>query len=268
VQVQAQPQPQAPPQVVRTESGDRRGIPANGARGGADRPAEVRTTESGSAAQIVRPERRPEPRLSGPIGEAVAGAKAAARRDHPEWDRDGQRDGQRDGDRNSWSRNDRKDSDARNDPNRNRNGGGRDGDNDRDHDRNGWSRDGGRGGWDNNHRGPSERPPWASPDGRWDRDHDRNRYDPRRYPHIWKNTHRYRVSTYYAAPFDYYDHGWNFGEYLPWGWYGPSYWIDDWFAYGLPPPPIGCEWVRVGRDAILVDTFTGQVISVARLLFW
>ena len=136
---------------------------------------------------------------------------------------------------------------------------------------NGWNRDGGRGGWDRNQRGPQERPSWARPDGRYDRDRGRQRYDVRRYPHFYQAPHRYRTTTY-VVPYGFYDYGfnysWSFGDYLPWGWYGPSYWIGDWFAYGLPPPPIGCEWVRVGYDALLIDTFDGRVLSVARLLFW
>lgn len=60
---------------------------------------------------------------------------------------------------------------------------------------------------------------------------------------------------------------WSFGDYLPGGWYSTSYYLD-WFRYGLPNPPIGCEWVRVGDNAILVDVWSGQVLSVYYDLFW
>lgn len=60
---------------------------------------------------------------------------------------------------------------------------------------------------------------------------------------------------------------WSFGDYLPYGWYSPSYYLDAW-RYGLPQPPIGCEWVRVGDNALLVDVWSGQVLSVYYDLFW
>jgi len=161
-----------------------------------------------------------------------------ASRDGRPGGRDWNRDGRSGADRNAWTR-----------------------------DPNGWNRDGGRGGWDRDHHGPQVRPDWATRNGRYDRDRNRPRYDAYRYPHFFSFQRHFRA-PYYAAPFGFYDYDWSYGDYLPWGWYGPSYWIEDWFDYGLPPPPIGCEWVRVGRDAILIDTFDGRVLSVARLLFW
>jgi Ni/Co efflux regulator RcnB len=163
--------------------------------------------------------------------------------------RDGRRDGSRQGSR---------------DGDGSRNWDGR---RDRDGDHDGWNRDGGRGGWDRDGHGPQIRPDWASRDGRHDRDRNRPQYDPRRYQHDWRSQHRYRIGVY-ITPFDYYDRYWNYDEFLPWGWYGPRYWIDDWFRYGLPPPPAGYEWVRVGNDAVLVDVFDGRIRSVVRLLFW
>jgi Ni/Co efflux regulator RcnB len=144
---------------------------------------------------------------------------------------------------------------------------GRRGDRDGDRDHDGWNRDGGRGGWDRDGHGPRERPSWASRDGRHDRDRNRPRYDPRRYHHDWRSPNRFRIG-FYVSPFGYYDRYWSYDDYLPWGWYGPRYWIEDWFRYGLPPPPAGYEWVRVGNDAVLVDIFDGRIRSVVRLLFW
>jgi Ni/Co efflux regulator RcnB len=63
------------------------------------------------------------------------------------------------------------------------------------------------------------------------------------------------------------ERSWSFGDYLPGGWYGSSYYLNAW-QYGLPYPPIGCEWVRVGNDALLVDVWSGQVLSVYYGLFW
>jgi Ni/Co efflux regulator RcnB len=60
---------------------------------------------------------------------------------------------------------------------------------------------------------------------------------------------------------------WSFGDYLPGGWYSQSYYLNS-GMYGLPYPPVGCEWVRVGDDALLVDVWSGQVLSVYYNLFW
>ncbi len=51
------------------------------------------------------------------------------------------------------------------------------------------------------------------------------------------------------------------------GWYGSGYYLNFW-SYGLPNPPIGCEWVRVGDDAMLVDIWSGEVLSVYYGIFW
>ena len=71
----------------------------------------------------------------------------------------------------------------------------------------------------------------------------------------------------YRYPNGWFVRSWYFGDYLPGGWYA-SYYYLDWRAYGLAYPPIGCEWVRVGRDALLVDVWTGEVLSVYYDLFW
>lgn len=77
---------------------------------------------------------------------------------------------------------------------------------------------------------------------------------------------RYRAPAY-RYPRGFYVRQWSFGDYLPGGWYGQSYYLDAW-QYGLPYPPVGCEWVRVGADALLVDVWSGQVLSVYYGLFW
>ena len=77
---------------------------------------------------------------------------------------------------------------------------------------------------------------------------------------------RFRVG-FFGRPSGWYYRSWAFGMFLPWGWYAPEYYLD-WAAYGLPPPPIGCEWVRQGPDAVLVDIWTGEVLSVYSGLFY
>lgn len=60
---------------------------------------------------------------------------------------------------------------------------------------------------------------------------------------------------------------WSYGDFLPWGWFGASYYLNA-GHYGLPYAPIGTEWVRVGGDAVLVDIWTGRVLAVYYDLFW
>lgn len=61
---------------------------------------------------------------------------------------------------------------------------------------------------------------------------------------------------------------WTFGDFLPRTWWTPDYRLNNWWDYGLPIPPIGYEWVRVGDDALLVDIYTGRVVQVAYDIFW
>lgn len=148
---------------------------------------------------------------------------------------------------------DRRGDDRRRDDDRR---GDRYGDRWNDHDRNRDPR------WNNGDR-------WGGSDYRWrdDRDWSRPRYDRRHYPPVYRAPGRYRVAPYYP-PRGWYDHSWGYGDLLPRGWLGLDYVITDWWAYGLPMPPIGYEWIRVGDDAVLVDTFTGRVVQVAPSLFW
>lgn len=149
----------------------------------------------------------------------------------PRGDRDGRRDGDRDG---RWDRDGRRDGDGRWD--------GR------------WSRED-RDRWDRN-----------------DRDRDRRRGDrpywsQGRFPFSYHSQRRYRAGRWIAPP-GFYVRSWSYGDHLPWGWYGSSYRLNDWFAYGLPWPPPGFDWVRVGPDVLLVDRFSGRVVQVVRMVFW
>ena len=78
---------------------------------------------------------------------------------------------------------------------------------------------------------------------------------------------RYRFSGYRSFPSGWSYRSWSFGDFLPWGWYAPDYYVS-WADYGLPAPPIGCEWVAEGPDAVLVDIWTGEVLSVYQGVFW
>jgi Ni/Co efflux regulator RcnB len=38
--------------------------------------------------------------------------------------------------------------------------------------------------------------------------------------------------------------------------------INDWYDFGLWEPDYGYEWIRVGADAVMVDTSSGEVVDV------
>jgi len=122
-----------------------------------------------------------------------------------------------------------------------------------------------RGGRDSNHDGDRYRRPGEGHQLR-DRDHGRTWYSPDRWRRTYHATHRYRTQHYRNPP-GFYIRSWVFGDFLPQAWYAPNYYLD-WWSYGLPRPPIGTEWVRSGDDALLVDTWSGEVLSVYYDLFW
>lgn len=78
---------------------------------------------------------------------------------------------------------------------------------------------------------------------------------------------RFRA-PYYRRPAGWYDHRWSFGEYLPPAYWARDYWLDDYMAYDLPPPPYGAVWVRVGNDALLVDQDSGEIITIEYGVFY
>jgi hypothetical protein len=85
----------------------------------------------------------------------------------------------------------------------------------------------------------------------------------------YRNRHRstFHVGLYYD-PF-----GWNYRPYqIGWrlwpSYYSNRYLINDPYSYRLPYAPPGTTWVRYWNDAILVDTFSGEVIDVIRDFFW
>ena len=96
----------------------------------------------------------------------------------------------------------------------------------------------------------------------WRHDH---RYDWRR----WRDRHRslFRLGFYYD-PF-----GWNYRPYsIGWrlwpSYYSSRFWIHDPWQYRLPYAPPGYRWIRYWDDAILVDTWTGEVVDVIHNFFW
>lgn len=136
--------------------------------------------------------------------------------------------------------------------------------------RRGWDGRGYTGrGWDN--RGRDGRG-W---DGRgWDnrgRDWNRGWRNDRRYDwYGYRNQNRnfYRVGRYYPPV-----RGWNYrrlgiGFTLGAPFFASSFWINDPWAYRLPPAYGQYRWVRYYGDVLLVDIYTGQVVDVINDFFW
>jgi Ni/Co efflux regulator RcnB len=98
------------------------------------------------------------------------------------------------------------------------------------------------------------------------RDQGRASYQAGAVPQQFRAQQRFH-SSWNNRPNGWYSRRWAFGEFLPWGWFAPSYYLD-YEDYALMPPPVGCEWVREGNDAVLVNVWTGEVLSVAYGVFW
>jgi len=85
----------------------------------------------------------------------------------------------------------------------------------------------------------------------------------------WRRHHRshFHLGLYYD-PF-----GWSYRPYsIGWrlwpSYYSSRYWINDPWEYRLPYAPPGYRWIRYWDDAVLVDTWTGQVVDVIHNFFW
>ena len=88
----------------------------------------------------------------------------------------------------------------------------------------------------------------------------------------WRNHRRHHRSIFhlgfYFDPF-----GWNYHRYgIGWrmwpSYYSSNYWLNDPYQYRLPYAPFPYRWVRYYNDALLVDTYTGQVVDVIYDFFW
>ena len=89
----------------------------------------------------------------------------------------------------------------------------------------------------------------------------------RDYHRDFRAQHRFQVSSY-RRPAGWYSHRWAFGEFLPAAFWARDYWLIDFADYDLPPPPYGAVWVRVDRDALLIDEDSGEIITVAYDVFY
>lgn len=103
--------------------------------------------------------------------------------------------------------------------------------------------------------------------GNWDR----NWRNDRRYNwYGYRNQNRnfYRAGRYYAPV-----RGWNYrrlgiGFTLGAPFFASSFWINDPWAYRLPPAYGQFRWVRYYDDVLLVDIYTGRVVDVINGFFW
>lgn len=89
----------------------------------------------------------------------------------------------------------------------------------------------------------------------------------RNYHQNFRATQRFRAPPYRRPP-GYFVRRWSWGQTLPVAFWTRNYWLTDFYAYDLPPPPYGAIWVRVGDDALLIDQYTGEIIEVDYGVFY
>jgi Ni/Co efflux regulator RcnB len=92
-----------------------------------------------------------------------------------------------------------------------------------------------------------------------------NRYD-------WQN-YRHHHRSHFHLGFYFDPFGWGYQPFqIGWrlwpAYYSSRYWINDPWSYRLPYAPPGYQWVRYWNDALLVDTWTGEVVDVIPNFFW
>ena len=166
------------------------------------------------------------------------------------------------GDRNRWDRGDRR---GRGNDDWNRGGWGH---------QQGWGNGGwgnggwGQGGWGNGF-GNGYGNGWGNGGGfrRWDNGWRRDR----RYDWFgWRNQNRgiFR-GGFYNSPYNNFRYNrLSIGVVLGSLFYDQQYWINDPGYYHLPDAYGPYHWVRYYNDAVLVDTYTGEVIDVVNNFYW
>ena len=110
------------------------------------------------------------------------------------------------------------------------------------------------------------------PNGQWQGGQFRgqDRADHRNWGQLQRNVYAQRRFHFgsYERPRGWYYRRWGFGEFLPWYFWSQNYWINDYAYFGLPYPPYGCVWIRYGDDALLIDSYTGQVVEAIYGLYY
>lgn len=114
------------------------------------------------------------------------------------------------------------------------------------------------------HRDDRDRNQWSG--NQWTNNwrHD-NRYDWQRY----RNQHHsiFRIGFYFD-PFGYSYNRFGIGSYMYPGYYQSNYWINDPWQYRLPSAYGPYRWVRYHNDALMIDTWSGEVVDVIYGFFW
>lgn len=101
---------------------------------------------------------------------------------------------------------------------------------------------------------------------RWtNRWRDDRRYDWRRYRD--RNRSVFRIGFYYD-PFGYSYRRFGIGSFLYSNYYQSNYWLSDPWQYRLPPAYGPYRWIRYHNDAVMIDTWTGEVVDVIYGFFW
>jgi Ni/Co efflux regulator RcnB len=108
------------------------------------------------------------------------------------------------------------------------------------------------------------------------RNYDRRAYDGRNYDRRY-NDPRYNDPRYsgnrdsrewerYRGEGNYYYGArgpeWRRGAHIPREYMDRQYWVSDWRAHRLAPPPRGYQWVQVGNDYVLVALATGIIAQL------
>ena len=112
--------------------------------------------------------------------------------------------------------------------------------------------------------GFAERRAWAD---QWNRSWRRDR----RYDWMsWRSLNRgaYHLPRYYGPNGGYGYQRFSSGVILEPMFFGQDYWLDDPYAYRLPPAYGSYRWVRYYNDAVLVDLRSGMVVDVVYDIFW
>ena len=96
----------------------------------------------------------------------------------------------------------------------------------------------------------------------------RQHYNEQAFPHELHAQQHYQYRGQWHQPSGYYYRHWGYGDRLPFGWFARSFWLTDFWLYGLPSAPYGYVWVREGPDAVLVNRYTGEVVEVDYGVFY
>lgn len=120
-----------------------------------------------------------------------------------------------------------------------------------------------RSGYRDGNRSGSYRDGYRAWNHDWRRD---NRYNWYSYRNQYRD--RYRLGRYYAPYSNYRYNRLSIGFRLGSLFFGSRYWINDPWQYRLPEAYGPYRWVRYYDDALLVNTYSGEVVDVIYDFFW